>query len=72
MIEEQLHLALADHLALVRVVGAAARMGCKLVRVEAAFGTPPSTLLVIEGTDSSRRRLAAYAARVMSVYEEDL
>jgi hypothetical protein len=72
MSTEQLRIALADHLALVRVVGAAARMGCRLVRVEAEFGSPPSTLLIIEGTDTSRRRLAAYAAKVMSVYEEDL
>jgi hypothetical protein len=71
MSADQLRLALGDHLALVRIVGAAARMGCRLVRVEADFGRPPCTLLVIEGSETSRRRLAAFAARVISIYQEE-
>ena len=71
MNREHLQLELPDHLALVRVVGAAARMGCNLVRIEADFGEPPRTLLVVDGPHVGRRRLAAFAARVMSVYEEN-
>jgi hypothetical protein len=70
MTEDELVVALADHLALLRVIGAAVRMGCTLVRVEADFGCPPLTKLTIRGPEVPRRRLAAYAARVQTIYEE--
>ena len=70
MSEQTVRLPLADHLALLRVLSAAVRMGCRLLRVEAEFGTLPATVLVIEGPEASRRRLAAYAERVVNVYEE--
>ena len=68
MSRDTLQVALGDHLALVRMVGAAARMGCRLIRVEADFDEPARALLIIEGSEIARRRLAAYAARVTRVY----
>ena len=68
MSRDTLQIVLGDHLALVRMLGAAARMGCRLIRVEADFDGPARGLMIIEGSEIARRRLAAYAARVTRVY----